>query len=108
MRTEKVSEHLEKKLKNPYFKKLYEFEEQKLHIVKQIIAYRLQHHLTQRQLAQKAGVSQQHISKIEQGEFTNIATLNKILLLIGKVIKLKAVPLSRSTIRKFERYRRAA
>lgn len=88
-----VDKHLEEKLKDPYFKELYELEEQKLNIVKRIVDYRIKHNLTQGQLAKKAGVSQQHISKIENGEFSNIATLEKILLFIGFKVKIEVVPL---------------
>jgi transcriptional regulator with XRE-family HTH domain len=88
-----VDKHLEKKLKDPYFRELYELEEQKLDIVKRIVDYRIKHNLTQGQLAKKAGVSQQHISKIENGEFSNIATLEKILLFIGFKVRIEVVPL---------------
>ena len=36
MKIERVDEHLKEKLKDPYFKELYELEEQKLKIVKHI------------------------------------------------------------------------
>lgn len=88
-----VDKHLEEKLKDPYFKELYELEEQKLDIVKRIVDYRIKHNLTQGQLAKKVGVSQQHISKIENGEFSNIATLEKILLFIGFKVRIEVVPL---------------
>lgn len=90
-----LDEHLREKLKDSYFKELYELEEQKLAIVKPIMAYRVKHNLTQAQLAKEIGVSQQHISKIENGEFSNIATLEKVLLFIGLKIKLEVVPLQR-------------
>jgi len=88
-----VNKHLEEKLKDPYFKELYELEEQKLDIVKRIVDYRIKNNLTQGQLAKRAGVSQQHISKIENGEFSNIVTLEKILLFIGYKVKLEVIPL---------------
>ncbi len=94
MRLEKVEAHLNEKLKDPYFRELYELEEQKLQIVRCIIEYRISHHVSQRQLAQKAGVTQQHISKIENGEFSNIATLEKVLLLLGYTVKMNVAPLS--------------
>ena len=93
MRLQKVDEHLKEKLKDPYFKKPYELEEQKANIVKPIIAYRIKHKLTQGQLAHKVGVTQQHISKIESGEFSNVATLEKILLAVGYTVKMRASPL---------------
>lgn len=88
-----VNKHLEAKLKDPYFKELYELEEQKLDIVKRIIDYRIKNSLTQGQLAKNVGVSQQHISKIENGEFSNISTLEKVLLSIGFKVKLEVIPL---------------
>src|SRR3989338_6921046 len=93
MRLESVDKHLKEKLKDPYFKELYELEEQKLKIVKRIIDYRVQNNLNQKQLAAKVGVSQQHISKIENGEFSNVMTLEKALLFIGYTVKLQAVRL---------------
>ena len=93
MRSEKVQHHLEEKLKDPYFKELYELEEQKLRLVKPIVEYRIKHKLNQKQLAEQAGVSQQHISKIESGDFSSIATLEKVLLYVGYTVRLQAVRL---------------
>ncbi len=100
MKLEKVSAHLQEKLKDPYFRELHELEEQKLQIVKRIIDHRVKHELTQGDLAKRAGVTQQHISKIENGEFSNVATLEKVLLYIGYTVRMQAVPLSRGIIRK--------
>ena len=74
MREMTVNEHLQEKLKNPYFKELHELEEQKYNIVRKIIDYRIREGLTQGELATRIGVSQQHISKIESGEFSCVAT----------------------------------
>ena len=87
-------DHLKEELKDPYFKELYELGQQKLEVVKKIIAYRIKHNLNQKQLAKQIGVSQQHISKIENGEFSSVATLEKVLLGIGYSVKIQAVPLS--------------
>ncbi len=87
-------DHLKEMLKDPYFKELYELDQQKLEVVKKIILYRIKHNLNQKQLAKQIGVSQQHISKIESGEFSSIATLEKVLLGIGYSVKIEAVPLS--------------
>lgn len=107
MNVERVDEHLKEKLKNPYFKELYELEEQKLSIVKRIIDYRIKNSLTQGKLAKKARVTQQHISKIESGDFSNIVTLEKILLFIGYTVKIQAVPLSHHVRNSIERLARA-
>ncbi|MEK7849414.1 MAG: helix-turn-helix transcriptional regulator [Candidatus Omnitrophota bacterium] len=99
MKIERVSDHLKEKLKDPYFKELYELEEQKLEIVKRIVNYRIKYNLTQEDLARKADVSQQHISKIENGDFSNMMTLEKILLFIGLTIRFTAVPVGQSARR---------
>ena len=102
MKLKRVDEHLKEKLKDPYFKELYELEEQKLKIVKKIIEYRIKHHISQKELAKKAGVTQQHISKIENGEFSSILTLEKALLLIGYTVKMQAIPLSENVRNRIE------
>lgn len=102
MKTESVDNHLQEKLKDPYFKELHELEAQKLEIVKKIVDYRIKHKLSQSQLAEKIGASQQHISKIESGEFSSVATLEKILLHLGYTVRLQAIPLSREALHKIE------
>ena len=94
MKLKKIDELLKEDLKDPYFKELWELEEQKLEIVKPIIEYRIKHNLNQRQLAKQLGVSQQHISKIENGEFSSVVTLEKVLLGIGYSVKIQVVPLT--------------
>ena len=93
MKLAKVDSHLEEKLKDPYFRELHELEEQKLAIVKRIVDYRIKQKLNQNQLAKRIGVTQQHISKIENGEFSNITTLEKILLYIGLTVQLRVIPI---------------
>ena len=96
MKLRKVDELLKEDLKDPYFKELWELEEQKLEIVKPIIEYRIKHNLSQGQLAKKIGVTQQHISNIESGEFSSVATLEKVLLFVGYKVRMEAVPLTKS------------
>ena len=103
MRLQRVDEHLREKMKDPYFKELYELEEQKLKIVKRIIEYRVMNKLSQKQLAERVGVTQQHISKIENGEFSSMSTLEKVLLFIGYTVKMQAIPLSQDIKHRLER-----
>ncbi len=95
-----VNKDLEGRLKDPHFAKLYDLELQKLEIVKHIVDYRIKHNLGQGELARKVGVSQQHISKIENGEFSNVATLSNVLRAIGYAVRLQVIPLGRRPARR--------
>lgn len=108
MKLTNVDQHLQEQLKDPYFRELHELEMQKLELIKPIIEYRVKHKLNQMQLAKRVGVSQQHISKIEAGEFSNILTLEKILLFLGYTVHFKAIPLKPSVIKKINGKRLAA
>ncbi len=104
MKDHAINEYLAEKLKNSYFKELYEFEEQKFSVVKKIVAFRIQHKLSQNQLAERIGVTQQHISKIENGDFSSFATLAKILFNIGYAVRLQTIPIRHN---KYSRVKRA-
>lgn len=91
---EKVKTHLDQKLKDACFRELYQLEQQKLPLVKLIVNYRIKHHLNQKQLAEKVGVSQQHISKIEAGDFSNMTTLARVLFYVGYAVKFQVVQLN--------------
>lgn len=103
MKERTVNEHLKEKLKDPYFRELYELEQQKYNIVRKIIDYRIKNGITQSDLAKEAGVSQQHISKIENGVFSNIMTLEKVLLHIGLTVRMKVVALKPTVKRQIKK-----
>lgn len=88
-----VDRHLGRKLRDPLFRELYELEMQKTQIAKLLIAERVKRGLTQGQLARKLGVSQQQVSKIENGNFTDLKVVQKVLLTLGHSIRVVAVPL---------------
>ena len=66
-------------------------------IAKLLIAERTKRNLTQGQLACKLGVAQQQISKIENGNFTDLKVVQKVLLTLGHSIRVVAVPLRPKT-----------
>ena len=92
-----LDRHLERKLKDPLFGELYELEMQKAQITKLLIAERAKRGLTQGQLARKLGVTQQQISKIENGNFTDLKVVQKVLLTLGHSIRVIVVPLRSKT-----------
>ena len=74
-------------------KKVDDYIKEKAVVVKKIIEYRIQQDLSQLQLAEEIGVTQEDVSKIEEGEFFNLNTIENILHHIGYRLKLGAVPL---------------
>jgi len=89
----KVDDYIKEKLKrNPDFKARYDLLMEKAAVVKKVIGYRIRHKLSQEQLAEEIGVTQQYISKIEEGEFSNLDSIEEILEHIGYRLKLEVVP----------------
>ena len=95
-----VANHLQEKTREPHFREFAKVEQQKYDIVKKIVGWRIKKGLSQAGLAQAVGVTQQHISKIENGTFSSIATLEKVLLSIGMTVRIKAVDLKSGEKRK--------
>jgi DNA-binding XRE family transcriptional regulator len=89
----KVDDYIKEKMKkNPDFKARYDLLMEKAVVVKKIIAYRIRHKLSQEQLAREIGVTQQYISKIEEGEFSNLDAIEDILEHIGYRLRLEVIP----------------
>lgn len=103
VRLKSVEEHFREKSKDPHFRELLELEEEKAKIASLIVKYRADHHLNQGRLAKKVGVTQQYISKIEEGDFSNLATIQKILWILGYHVSLRVSPLDSSTRRAFQK-----
>lgn len=78
-----VDSWIKEKCKDPKFKKDYDLAVQKANLIKPIIKFRFDHEMNQNQLAKFVGVSQQQISLIEKGKFSNFNTIHKVLLAIG-------------------------
>ena len=89
----KVDDYIKEKMKkDPGFKERYDLIREKAAVVKEIIEYRIRHNVSQAQLAEQIGVTQQYISKIEEGEFSNLDTIENVLHHIGYRLKLEVVP----------------
>lgn len=78
-------------LKKPGFREGYEEELDKLRlaVAKVIVGARVHRRLSQEALARQLGVTQQQISKLENGDFDNLATLQKVLSLLPSVGQMK-------------------
>ena len=81
MRTFK--DHLSEKLKNPEFKEMYNEEKYLLELGLKIVETRNQKGLSQIELASKSHITQQQLSKIENGVNCNLLTFLKVCEALG-------------------------
>lgn len=91
----KFSEYKEKKLQNPEFKKEYDALESEFDIIQAMIDARKQSGLTQKELAERTGINQADISKLENGTANpSIRTLRRLADGMGMKMKLIFEPIS--------------
>ena len=83
-------DHLNEKLKDPEFKKLYEEESRLLRLGYEISKAREQKGISQKELAQKSQVTQQQLSKIENGINCNMLTFIRVSAALGLDLKVTA------------------
>ena len=68
----------------------------KLELAEHLVEYREKKDMTQKQLADRLGVKQQVVAKIENGSNITLETLIKFLNVLGIVLKVEAVRRKRS------------
>lgn len=85
----KFRDHLQEQLKDPEFKAAFEAIEPEYRLAKRMIEARISQKLTQEELAKKAGVTQNTITRLESGS-TNptFATINRVAAALGKELIL--------------------
>jgi len=88
--------YLEKKLKDPDFKKEYDALEPEFNIMLAMLKARKSQNLTQKELSERTGITQSDISKIEKGiRNPSIAMLKRLAAGMGMQLKIEFVPLPR-------------
>ena len=91
----KFSEYKEKKLQDPEFKKEYDALESEFDIIQAMIDARKQSGLTQKELAERTGINQADISKMENGTANpSIRTLRRLADGMGMKMKLVFEPIT--------------
>ena len=81
--------HLKQKMKSKRFRRMYEEEKELLEISIKIIEARRDQNLSQAELATKARITQQQLSRIENGMNYNIKTLLKLCDALGLALDFK-------------------
>ena len=83
-------DHLNEQLANPEFKKLYEDEKYLLELGLRIAETRQQLGISQKELAKKSHITQQQLSKIENGYNCNLPTFIKVSSTLGLSVSFSA------------------
>jgi phage-related protein/DNA-binding XRE family transcriptional regulator len=73
MKTTQYRDFLREQLKDDEFKSEYENLEEEFTIAREVIELRQRHHLTQKELAERAGTSQPAIARLESGNYKNLS-----------------------------------
>lgn len=81
--------HLQDKLKDPRFKELFDEERELLKIGMEIAEARASAGISQKELARRADITQQQLSKIENGTNCNILTFLKVCRALGLGCSIK-------------------
>lgn len=85
--------YLNKQLENTQFKKEWDDLEPEFNTIQAIIDARKNSHMTQKELAERTGIDQSDISKIETGNANPaLSTLKRLAEGMDMVLKLEFVP----------------
>jgi len=86
----KVRDHLKEQLKDPEFRSEYEVLEPEYEIIRQIILARSESNMTQKELAERSGIKQSNISRLESGTYNpSLNSLKKIAKGLGKELHIE-------------------
>ena len=81
--------HLKEKLQEERFRKMYEEERQLAELSLQLVVARNKSGKSQKEVAQQAQVTQQQLSKLENGISCNVTTLLKVCKALGLKLELE-------------------
>ncbi len=85
--------YLEKQLQDPEFQKEWDATEPEYNIINALVSARKSKQLTQKQLAERTGIDQSDISKIETGNANPaLSTLKRLADGLDMVLKLELIP----------------
>ncbi|MDO4556669.1 MAG: helix-turn-helix transcriptional regulator [Lachnospiraceae bacterium] len=89
----KFDDFFEEQMKNPEFQREYEDLQPEFDVIRAIVDARTSQNLTQKQLAEKTGINQADISKLENGTRNpSINLLKRLADGMGMMLKIEFVP----------------
>ena len=87
-----LQDYLREQMKDPEFSAEYEKLRPEYEAIRAIISARLESKMTQKELAEKTGIRQSNISRIENGTSSpTVDTLARLAAGMGKVLKIEFV-----------------
>lgn len=87
-------ELLQEQLKNPEFKKEWDDIQPEMDVIRAMIDARTSQNLTQKELAERTGINQADISKLENGTRNpSLKLLKKLAAGLGMQLKIEFVPM---------------
>lgn len=88
-----LQEYKEKRMKNPEFAKAYEDNQPEMNVIRAIIDARISQNITQKELAERTGIAQTEISKLENGTRNpSIKLLQRLADGMGMVLNVSFTP----------------
>ena len=94
----KFDDYLQEQLEDPEFKKEWDDIQPEMDVIRAIIDNRIAQNLTQKELAERTGINQADISKIENGTRNpSLKMLKRLAAGMGMALKIEFVPM---TVRK--------
>ncbi len=86
----KFRDHLKEQLKDPEFRSEYEALEPEYEIIRQIIIARNELNITQKELADRTGIKQSNISRLEKGTYNpSLKSLKKVAKGLNKELHIE-------------------
>ena len=90
----KFDDYLNEQLKDPEFKQEWDDLQPEMDVIRAMIDARISQNLTQKELAEKTGINQADISKMENGTRNpSLKLLKKLARGLGMQLKIEFVPL---------------
>lgn len=91
-----LNEFLDQQMQDPEFKKEYEKIQPEMDIIRAIVDVRVSNNLTQKELADRTGINQADISKLENGTRNpSLRLLQRLADGMDMVLKIEFIPKSK-------------
>ena len=85
-------EYLDEQMREPQFRAEYEALDAEYALIRQLIDLRIRRGLSQRQLAERAGMKQPSIARLESGRTANLQTLRRIAEALDADVRVSIEP----------------